>query len=301
MSDGKWFSRDLKLADRARLVALLDDARRPDAVFVRAALERLSQGEAAARDPSAMWWWGVFKNASDLEAVMAVENHSACVYSANEDAMKAFANELYGMQRRSGQSAMSAAQRHQWLGESKSMMHFWSVMKDLPNRKVVTDRECDLMTVGERPDASPSSRITLELATKGDERSVSDYTAELRLEQFQIDPRKANREAHATRVAQTIAEGRQLVGKEKDTGRPFFVAELAPLTKDSLLLDQVYVPPHYRSRGKLMGGAFWAAAALPQLAGKELYYLAPDATLSGAAKSAGWKRVTGYRLIMTHG
>ncbi|MFO0750660.1 MAG: hypothetical protein U1F43_34070 [Myxococcota bacterium] len=301
MSDGKWFARDLKPTDRAKLTALIEQARRPESIFVRAALERFLAGpEPSVRDPNAPWWWGVFRNATELEAVMVVENHAASIYAANEDAMKTFANELYASQKRISTFG-GATHRHQLLGESKGMAYLWNIMKDLPNRKLVTDRECDLLSGATRIEASPSSRVTLELATRADERAVSDYTAELRLEQFQIDPRKANKDAHAQRCLAAIIEGRQLVAKEKDTGRPFFVAELTPLTKDAVLLDQVYVPPHYRSRGKLIGAAFWSAAALPQTEGKELFYLASDPTMSGAAKAAGWKRQSGYRLVVTIG
>ncbi|MCC6620494.1 MAG: hypothetical protein IT385_04525 [Deltaproteobacteria bacterium] len=299
MAEGRWFARDVKAQDRAKLTALIEGAHRAESIYIRGALERfLANPDAGARDPNALWWWGVFRNGTELEAVMAVENHVALVYAANEEAMKTFANELYAMQKRVGQGG-GGTHRHQILGESKNIAILWNVMKDLPGRKLVTDRECDLMSGSERAAASPSSRITFDRATRADERTVVDYLAEIRLEQLQIDPRKVNKDAHTQRCMNAIADGRVWLGREKDTGRPFFAAELTPLTSDALLLDQVYVPPHYRSRGKLMGGAFWAAAGIAE--DKELYYLAQDKTLGEAAKSAGWKRRSGYRWVVSLG
>jgi len=297
MSDGRWYARELKAQDRAKLEELVTGAHRGESIYLRGALERL-QAEGASRDPNAAWWWGVFRNGTELEAAMSVENHLGLVYGANEEAMKAFASELFAMQKRLGTFG-GGTHRHQLLGESRALAVVWNVMKDLPGRKLVSDRECELLSGAERAAASPSTRIVFERATRADERTVVDYLAENRLEQLQLDPRKVNKDAHTQRCMAAVADGRVWLGKEKDSGRPFFAAELTPLTKDAVLLDQLYVPPHFRSRGKLVGGAFWAAAALSS--DKEVFCLAHDKTLIEAAKSAGWKRKSGYRWIITLG
>ena len=178
----------------------------------------------------------------------------------------------------------------------------WPIMRELPGRKLIFDKECDLL-VAMPADATPapSSRVNFDLAQRTDERIVYDFAAELRIEQMGVDPRKIGREAYAQRVVDLIAYGKELIAKEKDSGRPFFVAELSELSDDTLQLTETWVPPHYRARAKLIAQAFWAAARHPAVAGKELVYLSSEATLGGAAKAAGWKRMVGYRWSVTHG
>lgn len=293
-----WIGRELRAKDLKDLPAFIARAPRPASLFVRAALAR--------GDTDASWWYGVFRGGQSLEAVMAVHNHQGALYAANDEAARGLADELYAQQRRLGPSS-GQTHRHQLLGEAKTMGIVWPIMRDLPGRKLVFDKDCDLLQAPSPASTdlpAPSSRVVFDLARPADERVVSDFIAELRIEQLGVDPRKLARDAHMHRVAELLTHGRALIAKEKDSGRPFFVAELAPLTDDTALLSDVYVPPHYRARGKLIAQAFWASARhacahVPPDA--ERVYLASDPTFGNAAKTAGWQRISGYRWCVTHG
>ncbi len=288
----KWIGREMRPADNNALMDFVARAPRPASLFVKAA--------AARGKTYTGWWYGAWRDGTSLEAVMAVDNHQGAIYADNEDAAKGFAEELYGMQKRLGSGG--TPHRHQLICETKMMNIIWPIMKELPGRKLLADRDCDLLQSHPEDDtAAPSGRVGFEVATRADERVVFDFAAELRIEQMGIDPRKIGRDAHAQRIADTIAAGRELIAKEKDSGRPFFVAELQEISPETIVLSEAYVPPHYRARGKLIAQAFFAASRHPAVAGKELVYLGSDAALSGAAKAAGWKRISGYRWAITHG
>lgn len=291
MKDSTWIGRELRPNDRSALARVVEGAPRPAALFVKAAHAR---GEDFPG-----WWFGAWRDGQTLEAVMAVENHQGVIYAQNDEAARGLGQELYASQKRMGPTIQS--HRHQLLAESKTMGIIWPIVKDIPGRKLLFDKESELLEGHADDTAAPSSRVTCDTAQRADERVVHDFVAELRIEQLGIDPRKTGRDTHAQRIIDAIAYGRVLIAKEKDSARPFFVAELLPLDASTVQLTDVYVPPHYRSRGKLIAQAFWAAARHPLAAGKELVYLAADSTLSAAAKSAGWKRVAGYRWTATHG
>lgn len=286
-----WIGRELRKSDMKALAPLIEAAPHPASLFVRSALARGEDFKG--------WWYGVWRDGQRLEAVMAVDNHQGVVWAENEDAARGFGNEFFAMQKRFGPSGQ--AHRHQLIGETRTMAIVWPLVKDVPGRKLVFDKECDLLRATLDETAAPSSRVNVDLAQRADERIIYDFAAELRIEQMGIDPRKIGRDAHAQRVSDLIAYGRELIAKEKDNGRPYFVAELAPLSDDTVQLTDAWVPPHYRTRGKLLAQAFWAAARHPAVQGKELVYLSSDPIMGGAAKAAGWKRVAGYRWTVTHG
>lgn len=288
----KWIGRELRRRDDGALGPFLDKAPRPDALFVKAAY-------ASGPDFPGTWQGG-FRDGTSLEAVMAVDNHRAVIYADNEDAARGFAAEIYAQQKRMGPSIV--AHRHQFIATSRTMAWMWPTLKDIPGRKGVLDRECDLYQAQPADDTPASSnRVTVDLAQRADERIVYDFAAELQIEQIGVDPRKLGRDVYAQRVMDLIAYGRELIAKEKDNGRPYFVGELAALDGATMLLTDAWVPPHYRGRAKLVAQAFWAAARHPSVAGRELFYLAPDAAMGAAAKAAGWKRIAGYRWTVTHG
>jgi hypothetical protein len=285
-----WIGRELRKNDMKALVPLVEAAPHPSGLFVKAALAR---GEGFKG-----WWYGAWRDGQTLEAVIAVENHQGLVYASNDEAARGLAEELYAMQKRFGPSGQP--QRHQLLGEAKMMAIVWPIMRDLP-RKLVFDKDCELLqaVVDETP--APSSRVLIDLAQRSDERIVHDFSAELCIEQMGVDPRKTGRDTHSQRVSDLIAYGRELVAKEKDNGRPYFVGELAPLSDRTTMLTDTYVPTHYRARGKLLAQAFWATARHPTVAGKDLVYLGSNPLLTAAAKAAGWKWLAGYRWSVTHG
>jgi len=287
-----WIGRELRPADMKVLTPFVERAPRPASVFVKASLARGADFTG--------WWYGVWRDGQTLEAVMSVDNHQSAIYADNEDAARGLAEELLGMQKRLGPSGQT--HRHHLICESRTMMVVWPILKDIPFRKILSDKDCDLLVASPDDDSpAPSSRVTVELATRADERMVYDFVADLRIEQQGVDPRKLGREAYGARITNTIANGREIIAKEKDSGRPFFVAELQDLSADTMMLTETWVPPHYRARGKLIAHSFWAASRLPAVAGKELLYLSSDPTLGGAAKAAGWKRMAGYRWSVTHG
>lgn len=306
MRDANWIGRELRAKDKGKLTDLLEVAHRWESLFVKAAFARDNRWEARVDGEARVathegWWYGLFRGGTSLEAVMFTENHQATVYVTSEEAAKAFAADVYATQKRLGPSVQTY--RHQMMGEAKMMNFIWPVIKDVPGRRLVFDKDCELQRadIGETP--APSSRATLVVAQRADERAVYDFIAELRIEQLGVDPRKIGAAAHAQRVAEAIGEGRALLAKEKDTGRPYFCAELVPLDDQTVALSDVYVPPHYRARGKLVSFAYWAAAreAHPLTAGKDMVHLASDPTFANAARGGGWKAATRYRWTVTHG
>jgi len=306
MRDANWIGRELRAKDRTKLVDLLEAAHRSESLFVKAAFARDTRwesredGDAKTIATGEGWWYGVLRDGTKLEAVMFTENHQAVVYASSEESGRAFAAEFYAMQKRMGPSVQTF--RHQFMGESKMMNFIWPVLKEIPGRRLVFDKDCELLRADpETTVAAPSSRAEIVVATRSDERAVSDFIAELRIEQLGIDPRKIGRDAHVQRVSDAIGEGRALLGKEKDTGRPYFCAELVPLDDQTVSLNDVYVPPHYRSRGKLVAQAFWGAARQPLEGDRELVHLASDPTFANAAKAAGFKSMARYRWTVTHG
>ena len=306
MRDANWIGRELRGKDKGKLTELLQAAHRWEALYVKAAFARDNRwdarvdGEAAAAATDG-WWYGVFRDGTSLEAVMFAENRQAQVYAVGEEAAKGFAAQLYASQKRIGTTLQT--HRHYMTGESKMMNFIWPVLKDLPGRRLVLDKDCELLRAEGGDGAAPSSRASLVVAQRPDERAVSDFLAELQIEQLAMDPRKLGPSAHAHRVATAIGEGRALLAKEKDTGRPFFCAELVPLDEQTVMLSDVYIPAHYRARAKLVAHAFWAAAREPHplVSGKDLVYLAADSNFATVARTHGWKTVARYRWTVTHG
>ncbi len=301
-----WTARELRGKDKTKLADLLEKADKSASLFVRVAYGRenrwevLVDGESAPRTglSSDSWWYGLFRDGTSLEAVMFVEGHLGQIYASSEDAAKGLGTQIYAAQKRLGPSVQT--HRHQLIGEAKTMSVLWPIVKDIPDRKLVADKDCDLLLAQQKGEA-PSSRAEIVVAQRSDERAFSDFVAEMRIEQQGVDPRKVGREAHNARILDAIGAGRALIGKEKDTGRPYFVAEIAPLDATSATLIDVYVPPHYRSRGKLIAQAFWGIAGQPVLGGRDLYYLASDPAFATAAKTTGWKSMSRYRWTITHG
>lgn len=300
-----WTGRELRAKDKAKLTELLQTAHRWESIYLRSAFARDNRWEARVDGEARVatqdgWWYGLFRDGTNLEAVMYTENHQAQVFATSEEAAKAFAADVYAVQKRLGPSIQTY--RHQMMGEAKMMNFIWPVIKELPGRRLVFDKDCELQLSG-ATEAAPSSRATLTTAQRVDERAVYDFLAELKIEQLGVDPRKLGAAAHAQRVAEAVGEGRAILAKEKDTGRPFFCAELVPLDEQTVALTDVYVPPHYRARGKLVAFAYWAAAQKdhPLTAGKDLVHLANDPTFANAARAGGWKQVARYRWSVTHG
>ncbi len=292
MDEDRWTGRELKPTELTGVGALLERGRLADTFLVKGALEK---GEAFKG-----WWYAGLRNGTELEAVMAVENHKAFIYAHSEAAARGMGYELYQQQKRMG-SAMQATHRHQILGEMKTISNIWHYLKDLPDRKAISDRTCGLLEVGsDRAEKSPSSRVELSVATESDLRLVFDMTAEAITEQIQLDPRKAGRDAHWARCESIIARGLQVIAREE--GRPFFVAELARQTKDIILLDRVHVPTQFRSRSRLLAGAFWHAAGLvSRIGGRRLFALTTDGALTEAAQQAGWRLASTWRWAIALG
>jgi hypothetical protein len=293
MDDDRWTVRELKPNELAGVGSLIERGKLADTFLVRAALEK---GEAFKG-----WWYGGLRNGTDLEAVMAVENHKACVYAHSEAAARGMGYELYQQQKRMG-SAMQATHRHQVFGELKTVSNIWHYLKDLPDRKAISDRTCGLLEVdlSGRPEKPPSSRVELSVATEADLRLVFDLTAEAITEQIQLDPRKAGRDAHWARCEAIISRGLQVIAREE--GRPFFVAELAKQTRDIILLDRVHVPTQFRSRPRLLAGAFWHAAGFAErIGGRRLFALTTDGALTEASQQAGWRLASTWRWAIALG
>jgi hypothetical protein len=283
MEDDKWIGRELKPGDREQIGKLLERARLPECLFVKAIFDK---GEAFKG-----WWYGGLRNGTELEAVMAIENHKAQIYAHSEAAARGMGYQLYQQQKRMGPSLQT--HRHQLVGEMKTISNIWHYVKDLPERKGISDRTCGLLEAQERPEKCPSSRVELVVATESDLRVVFDMTAEALT-------RKVGREAHWARCQNLIERGLQLIAREE--GRPFFVAELAKQTKDVIMLDRIHAPTQFRSRPRLLAGAFWHAAALKErLGGRRLFALTTDNALTDGALQAGWTQQATYRWTIALG
>jgi len=290
MEDDKWVGRELRPGDRDAIGKLLERAPLDESLMVQAAFDRNEAFKG--------WWYGGLRNGTALEAVMAIDNHTAQIYARTDAAARGMGYELFQQQKRMGPGLQT--HRHQLIGELKTISNIWHFVKDLPTRKPISDRTCAMHEATERIDKCPSSRVEFGVAVESDMRVIFDMTAESITEQIQVDPRKVGRDAHWARCERLVQKGLQLIGR--DEGRPFFVAELAKQTRDVIMLDKIYVPMQFRSRTRLIAGAMWHAAGLAErLGGRRLFAFTTDLALTEAAVQAGWSNGTTYRWAIALG
>jgi hypothetical protein len=105
----------------------------------------------------------------------------------------------------------------------------------------------------ERGGLPPFERLTgLRPARPGDYDLVHRTGAELRAEELEEDPRRADPESYARRVEEECREGYTYLWLEDGALR--FRASLSALTADAVQISGVYVPPEHRNRGHAQQG-----------------------------------------------
>ena len=149
------------------------------------------------------------------------------------------------------------------------------------------------------PEASPSKRVKLGYAPMSDLKVVIEFRGEYQLERDGTDPRRLTPQAHAARCQQLMAEKRVVIGRDED--KPICVAELVELDEATILLDGFWIPPAFRGRKRLIGGALHLTRKAPQAKGKEVIYFADDEAGVAAGELAGFEQKTEYRFITSFG
>ncbi len=286
--DIQYACRELKPNDRGRIERFIGAAPSNATLFIRPAVDGFESFGG--------WWYGALAHGTELEALMCIQHRVARIYGTDRDALRALGAALRKMQEI---TAGGGAHRHQLSGEASSVEPIWSALKDLKGRTLLSDRFRHLMAAGVPLEKSPSKRIRLGYATPQDLRTVYELTAERRLESMKIDPRRTNPAAHRARCEAAIKGKRQLVGRDGD--KPVFVAELKPVDDEQVLLDSVYVPPAFRSRKRLIGGALHLARKAPAARDKTLLVFADGDAMRAAAELANYELATTYRHVITVG
>lgn len=289
MDDTQYGVRELKPADHKKIRELVRAAPSLETVFIRPIARDLAGFDG--------WWQGALEGGQQLVTIMAIKDHVAHLYSASHAATKAMATAL--MKKQEILKGVVQAARHQLIGEAETVGTFWRSFSSLHGRTLISDKRRPLMVSGPAPEASPSKRVKLGYAPMSDLRVVVEFRGEQQLERDGTDPRRLSPQAHATRCQQLIAEKKIVVGRDED--KPILVAELVELDSATVLLDGLWIPPAFRGRKRLIGGALYLARKAPQAKGKQLLYFADDESAVAAGELAGYEQKAEYRHITSFG
>ena len=113
------------------------------------------------------------------------------------------------------------------------------------------------------------------------------------------DPRRTEPRGHQAFCTQAIEGKRIIIGREES--RPVFVAEIVQINDKMARLTNVFIPPAFRTRKRLIGGALYKTKFAPPVRDKELIYFAPSPQMVEAAQLAGYQEHRVYRSITTLG
>jgi hypothetical protein len=278
--------RELRKSDFAHISKLVTDA----TLYNTALIQHLI--DDVANFPG--WLYGALEDGTELQAMMAIHDHSAVMYSDSDDAVEAMASHLLKSQRIIGGSRTN---RHHIIGPAHVVGPFWVIFRAL-DRQLVSDVNRHLMA-SIPSDKSPSKRLKIGFAKESDLRTIFDFTAAYEMEMNGKDPRKVDGRAHHNRCLQAIKNGRQIMGREE--GRPVFTGEFRQLRPNTFLLDRVFIPPAFRTRRRLVGAALYKSKYAPAVRDKELLFFADTPSMVEAAQLGGFEQKVIYRSITTVG
>jgi hypothetical protein len=272
--------------DRARLDEFLASAPRYPTLLLRR--------QAANLEAFTGFWPAALEAGLELKALGSVENNATLVWGEDHEAITALANDM--ARRVLNRSAEGGT--HQLAGDERVIETYWRTFAKVGRARVVNmDRKLRLAAATQDV-APPKPDITVEAATESDLKIVYAFTGDYAVENWGVDPRRMSPQAHEQACRQVIAEGRQLVGK--DRGRPVFVAELAPLDSEGWLLDKVQVPRPFRVRKKMVASALVGAARLARERVPEVlaFVDVADAALASSFEMAGFVQKRMYRWLV---
>ncbi len=241
------------------------------------------------------WWFAATDGEGRVGAFAAILGTRAHLYGDDSDAVEAMAGTLLRSQHL---HASREAHRHVLFGPERVVEPFWRVFRAI-NRQVVGDRRPLLMYSG--AEGKGSRRMTLDVASAGDQKVCVAFLADHSAEVHGLDPRRVAPEAFAREVASAIAGGRLIVGREgapgAGPGRAMFVAEVRHVSDTVAMLDPWHVPAPFRSRKILVAGALFSALTQGPSAGKQLWALVDGEPLKLAAERAGYREALAWREI----
>ena len=253
-------------------------------------MSRILHLREALADPAGhgRWWYAAI-GGGGVGAFAAVQGTRAHLYGDDTSAVEAMAQAML----RSQQLHTSRdTHRHVLFGPAAVIDPFWSIFQAV-GRQVVADRRWGLMTADS--EGKGSRRLQLDIADGGDLSVCVAFLGEHAAEMHGKDPRKVAPEAFEREVEEAIDEGRVLLGREG--GRAMFVAQLADLDDDTVMVQRMHVPLPYRSRKVLVGGALFGARTLGPAADKKLWMLAEGEAMQVAAARAGFSELGQWREV----
>lgn len=277
---------ELGFRDRDRIKALLENAPAYEVLLMKRAAENMGDFTGG--------WFGALADGR-LEAIACLESNTTVLWSANYEATNTMAQRMLSIQRKRPTSSTGT---HQIVGEELIVGRFWEIFQHI-RRTVVLDRRRDLLSVKE-PDAPPRSGLTVSTATPKEIKLVYEFSGDQTVEQWGWDPRKISPEGHKERCEEVIAEGRQLIGR--DRGRPVFLAERTLIDDETVLLERLFVPRPFRRR-KLVVSAVLAGAKFVLENAKECVFFADndDEAQKKALALTNLERKATYRVIVIRG
>jgi hypothetical protein len=277
---GDWLCRELGEDDLGGVLNVAREAPLSQTVHLQAALD--------APTGSGRWWFAAINNGG-VGAFAAVEGTRASLFATDTSAVEAMAR---AMLRSQLLHTSREAHRHVLFGEAAVVDPFWQIFVAV-NRQVVADRRLQLMA-GTEP-GKGSSRMELVVAKQAELPVCLLLLAEQATEEHGQDPRRTAPQAFERSVAEALAQGRLILGREG--GRPMFVAESVALDAGTALLRRVYVPVPYRSRKLLVGGALHAARELGAGSGRQVWAFVDGGPIHLAATRAGYGALGAWREI----
>jgi hypothetical protein len=278
------FRSDVK--DRSRLEEFLARSPRYATLLMRRAAADLESYNG--------FWTAALEAGLEIKALASLEGGVTRLYGEEPEALDALGHEMVRRVRyRPGETGM-----FQIVGDERVVDSYWRAFSKVGNaRPVASDRRQRLYAT--KAAAEPSkSEVVVERAKLEDLKVVYAFAGDYTVEQWGFDPRRLMPEGHEAACRAAIAEGRQLIGRER--GRPIFVAELSAADGESFILEKVHVPRPFRVRKKMVASALANAAAIACEGGREalLFADAGDAQTTASAELAGFAVARNYRLIV---
>lgn len=283
-------------SDFRAMRACADRGRRHETWHLDAAF---AAADANPADPD-RWWFAATDDGGTVGAFAAIHHTRAHLFGDDEDAVEALARALLRSQKL---HTSREAHRHVLFGPARVVDPFWRIFRAV-DRQVVADRRPTLLCSGEG--GKGSRRMGFGVADGDDVKLCLAYFGEHGAEQHGADPRKTRPHAFAQEVAELIAAGRLVVGREQapgsGAGRAMFVAEVTEIAglsveKPAVMLTRWHVPLPFRGRKILVAGALFEAARQGPGAGKQVWLLAEGEPLLLAAARAGYREVLPWREI----
>ena len=110
--------------------------------------------------------------------------------------------------------------------------------------------------------SEPENALPLEAATQADYEQLVEYTALLRIEDEEFDPRERDFDLWKQTVSILISQQRILIHKKNN--EIVFVVEIGTRSQRGAQVGSIYVPPQFRRKGFALSGVHGTTKALIQ-------------------------------------